>query len=954
MNNQMNTLLCTFPDALSDIHSQVVDLFHSGNHQKGFGYYIYYYLNSEIQNSSEHIEKSLQILCRSLMDSGYFTELAFFLERYCIFTTKSGNAYSKITYRLFEAEKDILTNYLSESEKKLEEIALELNNNYYRELEATLMLLNSSFYRLTGYLEQSITSSHKILEIISEVNDPLLPAKAYLSLARTYRERQLPNDALKYYNLAIQSVGHTGNQYFLGNLYLESGNFIGTELEKAKSSLQLKSIKPGAWYLGKALKIFTCCGTHKDLEKVYKGLKNYGRRASDKHNQLVINEKSHHLSFIQVRSANQIMRLALNQIKIWEKTIKYDQSELLESIKIFIEYFVNEIKSLVESTVSLNDLTAASNSTGNERDRLLQLSIAEQLLSTENSPELYFKTLTENICTLLRADGAVFSPSSDISFIKSTVTSGIIRGGWENKIQSHNILRMEGTLKLMSETGMRNENTQHPSHISFPVKSGEIEYGMLYCEKYTSGGVFNLMDYQILKSLGGNAARSIENFSLRTGLENYTSNINNIFESANFPVLCVNENLEIEYFNKSSKSFLGLKILKGLQLVEIFPEVEFKKIVASGKKMLVDIRDKKVYLSIRPFYFPNNNSGYLVIINALSVIPMENEFSIPSKYSFDSMAGSSLLFTQRREFASRISQTSSDILITGESGTGKEVFAQSIHNAGRNSEEPFIAINCAAIPSSLLESELFGYVEGAFTGAKKGGQPGKFQLTARGTLLLDEIGDMPMEMQVKLLRVLQERKFRPVGGLRENIFSGRIISTTNRNLEHLVKENRFRQDLLYRLKVMHIELPPLRERKSDIEEYISFFINSFNKKNRTQISGFTGNLLKILKQYHWPGNIRELKHLVESECLLLGENEKFISTFRTGFDNSIEPLNFIYEKKSSSMEVIEKEVLKETLRKTNGKLSHTARKLGLSRATVYNKIKKYNISVDDYRNTESL
>ena len=217
--------------------------------------------------------------------------------------------------------------------------------------------------------------------------------------------------------------------------------------------------------------------------------------------------------------------------------------------------------------------------------------------------------------------------------------------------------------------------------------------------------------------------------------------------------------------------------------------------------------------------------------------------------------------------------TDANILVEGETGTGKEVFAQAIHNASAYNEGPFLAVNCAALPRDLIESELFGYVEGAFTGASRKGRLGKFELASGGTLFLDEIGEMPLEVQAKLLRVLQEKTIVRVGGDRTIPIDCRIIAATNRDLRQAVSEQRFRRDLLYRLNVLTIEVPPLRERRGDIPLFIERFIAHFAERSNKVVDSVAPQVLKRLTNYRWPGNVRELENIIEHGVALTNKRQ---------------------------------------------------------------------------------
>jgi len=234
-----------------------------------------------------------------------------------------------------------------------------------------------------------------------------------------------------------------------------------------------------------------------------------------------------------------------------------------------------------------------------------------------------------------------------------------------------------------------------------------------------------------------------------------------------------------------------------------------------------------------------------------------------AKYSLDQIIGNSAKIKKMKEMIVKAAQTKSTVLIFGETGTGKELVAHAIHQQSRRNYQPFVRVNCAAIPGELLESELFGYEEGAFTGAKRGGKVGKFELANFGTLLLDEINQMPLYMQSKLLRVIQEKEIERLGGNRPIEIDVRRIFTTNQNLAELVQQNKFREDLYYRINVVSIDIPPLRERIEDIPMLVRFFIAKINKELGLSISGIDKKVLKLFMAYDWPGNIRELENAIE-------------------------------------------------------------------------------------------
>jgi PAS domain S-box-containing protein len=316
------------------------------------------------------------------------------------------------------------------------------------------------------------------------------------------------------------------------------------------------------------------------------------------------------------------------------------------------------------------------------------------------------------------------------------------------------------------------------------------------------------------------------------------------------------------------------------------------------------------------------------------------------RLNFSNIIGNNEKLKRAVNLAKVASVSSCKILIQGESGTGKEIFAQAIHNNSNRRGKPFIAINCGAIPRDLVESELFGYDEGAFTGAKRGGKPGKFELAENGTLFLDEIENMPLEAQPKLLRVLESNQLERVGGNKIIPVDARIISSTNQDLFLLAKEGKFREDLYYRLNTITIIIPPLRERKDDIPILIEYICNKIGQKLGKNKIEVDKEALKLLCNYNWPGNIRELENLLEGAILLSKGNCITIEDIPENIKLSKSAsLNTRAKKEINSLINVEKETILEVLRESKNNISKTSRILGIDRSTLYRKIKKYNISI---------
>ncbi len=300
-----------------------------------------------------------------------------------------------------------------------------------------------------------------------------------------------------------------------------------------------------------------------------------------------------------------------------------------------------------------------------------------------------------------------------------------------------------------------------------------------------------------------------------------------------------------------------------------------------------------------------------------------------------------------KEVAMRAAEADSTVLLLGESGVGKEVFAHSIHNMSSRNKGPFIRVNCSAIQENLFESELFGYEDGAFTGARKGGKKGKFELANGGTIFLDEIGDMPLHVQVKLLRVIQEREIDKLGGEKTTNIDVRIIAATNQNLEKLVEENKFRRDLYYRLNVIPIRIPSLRERVQDIPELVKKFWKNLQKKNGVYYKSLDYGALKALQQHNWPGNIRELQNVLERVISVIPQDtitENHIKTIIQGHKNiNHEFCNTLNCNLTNLVEQTEREAISMALAGNNNNRTKAAKMLGISRSLLYKKMHYYNL-----------
>ncbi|MDF2569117.1 MAG: acoR 2 [Sporomusa sp.] len=444
--------------------------------------------------------------------------------------------------------------------------------------------------------------------------------------------------------------------------------------------------------------------------------------------------------------------------------------------------------------------------------------------------------------------------------------------------------------------------------------------------------------------------------------------LSSIFNTMSDGVIFFDRLGKVREFNPIAKKILGKtgNILNGALVQTIF----------KGKNQLIQtlLNGKEAYSDVEFFTDTEMGPSRCVLsgetifdkqgcINGGVIIlrPMEKVHSLINRFSgnyttfkFSDIIGKSVQIVEAIRQASLAAVTSSNVILRGESGTGKEMFAQAIHCRSLRRNGPFIAVNCGAIPRELIGSELFGYEEGAFTGAKRGGRPGNFELASGGTLFLDEIGDMPLEQQVALLRVLQEKKVARLGGNKVIPVDVRVICATNKDLNKLVANGTFRQDLYYRLNVFMIEIPPLRERHNDIEMLFRYFVEQIGNEQGCEYT-IEADVLEQINCYGWPGNVREVHNVVERACNLTEDHIISISCLppelccAQGRDLQIQSIHnenirvCHYQEIKSEISGKECEEIKVLLAKERGNLSKVASTLGIARSTLYRKLKKYAI-----------
>lgn len=427
-----------------------------------------------------------------------------------------------------------------------------------------------------------------------------------------------------------------------------------------------------------------------------------------------------------------------------------------------------------------------------------------------------------------------------------------------------------------------------------------------------------------------------------------------ILDSINEAVFTVDLGRRIMSFNSAAERLTKIPRLQALgrPCCEIFraslceKECAMKRTLSTGKPVvnatatIYDHEGRNIPVRMSTALLKNSGGeaiGAVETLQDLSIVEQLRK-ELESNFTFEDIIGRSPPMLQLFEILPQISESRSTVLIEGDSGTGKELFARTIHNLSDRRNKPFIAVNCASLPDNLLESELFGYKAGAFTDAKRD-KPGRFSLAQGGTILLDEIGDVSPALQVRLLRVLQERTIDPLGATRQQPVDVRVIVSSNKNLFEMVQAGCFRHDLYYRIRVVHIKLPPLRRRREDIPLLIQHLVAKFNGLQGKDIAGVSDRVMARLMEHPYPGNVRELENIIEQAFVLC--RGELIQTKH--LPPELRPAQPKSSGESTLLRSVEKDHITEVLRRTKGNRRQAAAALGIDPSTLYRKIKYLNI-----------
>lgn len=476
-------------------------------------------------------------------------------------------------------------------------------------------------------------------------------------------------------------------------------------------------------------------------------------------------------------------------------------------------------------------------------------------------------------------------------------------------------------------------------------------------------------------------SRELHLRSAYDALTNLKNQLRLAVDSIHSGTVLLDNHYQISLVNSQALRALDLteQELLGHNYKKFFPDIDLEhlksNIIDQETTITGNKKSEKCYITVRSVRYARYSGKDTFLITFRKpehVRSLVNKvIGSDARYDFDNIIGACPAMERTKELAKLVADSNTTVLITGESGTGKELFAHSIHNNSPCAKGPFVAINCGAIPRELIESELFGYEAGAFTGAKKEGRAGKFELANNGTIFLDEIGDMPYDVQIQLLRVLQERSVTRIGGKKSIPLNIRVIAATNTNLEAAMADHTFRQDLYYRLNVFNLHIPPLRERGDDILLLAKYFLKKYRNPEYEPITRIDPDVKQFFLSYPWPGNIRELENTMERVCILTKDGRLSAQALPVNMRNRLAGVPQLSagntsvpqascEKRSAAYELptqpamrsakeTEKELILAHLSSSGGNVKKAAESLGISRRTLYRKLEKYHISPEELR-----
>lgn len=614
---------------------------------------------------------------------------------------------------------------------------------------------------------------------------------------------------------------------------------------------------------------------------------------------------------------------------VGEDISKYDiRNDVLNSWNRSLSYKVDPYQKRVQDILRISKLKQVRD------ENELLLSYAEPRMK-ELAKSLYG---SDAVVTISDKNGVIVNTFGDSSILKKSDDIGLIPGSvWNEKVAGTNavgvVLKTKQPIQILYNEHFSvgwHDWSSTAAPIFHPLTNELLGV-------YDIAGTFKGANKQTLQLVILKTQIIAQDLSYQISQKNIQQNpyLSTLIHSASDALVILDKDKQITQINKKMESIFKGKYELGLFLFHnVNQPIE---LILSGKEKEYETSIKvgtfNYILNIFPLMFDNIVNGVLISLKPNKEIPKNQKHqNNPNLYNFNDIIGESRPIINAINRANKASKLDVNLFISGETGTGKELFTQSIHQASSRSKEPFIAINCSAIPKELIESELFGYEAGAFTGASNKGKIGKFEQAQNGTLFLDEIGDMPLDVQVRILRVLEEKVITRLGGDRVIPLNIRLICATHKNLAYEVEQKRFREDLYYRLNVIDINLPPLRDRGLDIIKLAQKFSSHYQELYKIENFEFHNETIDLLLKYQWPGNVRELKNVIQQTLFNL--NGEIIKP------EHLPP----YINNQNNELLSEKEKLIDAVYNYQGDIDLITKELKISRATYYRKLKQYNLT----------
>ncbi len=854
------------------------------------------------------------------------------------------------------------------------------------------------------------------------IDEPELDARVAMAAGELAERGGDLAGAVTAYRAAVDAAGRGDVRRARAEAHLALGLVLGALAERDAAP------EPAATHLAQAQELFRAAGGMHDLERVRDAFRHYGRRATDRaeaaelapllaelrDHRHAVQEAVGRLHDLTARGA-----AAAPELRAVEATV----SGSLRDLAAAEDRFVAAVNAVVIDRENIRGL----------------LDLLRQLANTASFAAMA-REVARLASHLVTADRVVVDLATGG---RAALGVDLEAGGpWSDALATARDPGGRPTLIVAAGAGGRASGRRIAARLgaamAVPLRAGSTVVGAIWVDKEPSGGVFSERDLDLLTVFATQAATLVENARIADELRLTARTTAATLEAIGDGVVAIDAGGAVTAMNTTAARLLGLPAaaardpnvvrrahelasVDGRGVLTLLAETIGRGEELDGRAVALGAADFLVTTRLVRDLDDDERGGVVGGVATLTELRRASSLAqrmvgTSARYVLGDLVGRSPALRHVLGMAEAAAGSDAAVLISGESGTGKEVLAQAIHNASARSSGPFVAVNCAAIPRDLLESELFGYEAGAFTGARKGGRPGKFEIAEGGTLLLDEIGDMPLDMQVKLLRVLQEKTVSRLGGVRELPLSCRIIATTNRDLDDEAQRGLFRRDLYYRLRVINIELPPLRERKGDIAALVEHFLRVYAGRAGKRLTRVAPVVMDALVAYPWPGNIRELEHVLESEVALAAPDATAVTeipmTLRerprrpslpppvgaaapAGFPGgppfvhgatpphghalpyahpatppygSALPVPFAPGTMVSpaaghpaaggappqpgairAVVDVERDLLVAALTRYRGRIPAVARALGWSRGTIYNKMRKYQLEPDQYR-----